>query len=123
MTPQRGVLPTLTEVIEPAAEAPPFTGTEAPLPPESLPLDTQAAAAASAHNVAETHVALTLKVLTALRPRIDALLEAHLHDVLAPQLARLASDAAQRARRELGAAMHALVDEAVTEALEQRRKP
>ena len=123
MTPQRGMLPTLTEVVEPLADAPPATGGAAPLPPESLPLDTQAAAAASAHNVAETHVALTLKLLAALRPRIDALLEAHLHDVLAPQLARLASDAAQRARQELGAAMHALVDEAIADALAQRRKP
>ena len=123
MTPQRGALPTLTEVIEFEADAPVGAGGPAPLPPESLPLDSQAAAAASAHNVAETGAALTVQVLEALRPRIDALLEARLRDVLAPQLARLAADAAECARKELSVALHALVAQAVDEVLAQRRKP
>lgn len=123
MTAQRGVLPTLTEVVETRADVPMGADAVAPLPPESWPLDAQAATAASARNVADTGAALTMQVLDALRPRVDALLEAHLRDALAPLLTRLADSAVQSARAELSMAMHALVAQTVKEVLAQRRKP
>lgn len=128
MKAQRGVLPTLTEVVETPIDVPTGAGTDvpAPLPPESLPLDAQAATAAtaaSARYVAEAGAALTMQVLEALRPRVDALLEAQLREALAPLLTRLADSAVQSARAELSMAMHALVAQTVKEVLAQRRKP
>jgi hypothetical protein len=117
VSPQHGALPTLTEVIEIEADAVPAAVGQAPLPPESLPLESPSAV------VADTGVALTTQVLEALRPRVDALLEARLREVLAPQLARLADEAVQCARGELAAALHTLVAQAVAEVLARRRKP
>jgi len=118
ISPHRVALPTLTEVIEVKTEAWPAVERRASLPPESLPLE----APSSATN-ADSGAALTTQVLAALRPRVDALLEARLREVLAPQLSRMAEEAVQCASGELAAAMHALVAQAVAEVLERRRKP
>ncbi len=116
MTPQRGAPPTLTEVIELDADALPVAEGPASLPPESMPMESPAAAI-------DTGAALTTQVLEALRPRIDALLEARVREVLAPQLSRLADDALQCVRRELASAVRALVAQAVDEVLARRSKP
>jgi len=118
INPQRGALPTLTEVIEIKAEASSAVERRASLPPESLPLEGSASTI-----VAVSGPALTTQVLEALRPRVDALLEARLREVLAPQLSRLAEEAVQCVRGELATALHALVAQAVAEVLARRRKP
>ena len=117
MTAQRGALPTLTEVIDIEAAALAPAAGSAPLPPESAPLESQPVVPA------DKAAALTTQVLETLRPRIDALLESRLQAVMAPQLARLANDVAERLRGELASAMQVLVAQAVDEVLARRRKP
>lgn len=117
MTTQRGALPTLTEVIDIAVDALPPATAPKPLPPEALPLESNPAMPQ------DTAAALSTQVFEALRPRIDALLEARLREVLAPQLARLADDTVQYLRVELASALQVLVGQAVDEVLARRRKP
>ena len=119
MTAQRGALPTLTEVIEVKAE-PLASAAPAALAPESLPLESAGPHAADAP---ERPAALTKQVLEALRPRVDALLEARLREAMAPLLARCGDELQKGLRVELAAAMQALVAQAVDEALARRRKP
>lgn len=102
MTHKRGVLPTLTEVIEGAQ------------------VQTAAPAVAAASDDA---AALTAEILDALQPRIDALLEARLREALAPQLARLADGAVRGVRLEIAASLQTLVAQAVADALARRRTP
>jgi hypothetical protein len=116
MTAQRGALPTLTEVIEVSAEP----SAPAVLAPESLPLESAPPQAADSH---ESAAVLTHQVLTSLRPRIDALLEARLREAMVPLLARCADELQKGLRVELAAAMQALAAQAVDEALARRRKP
>jgi hypothetical protein len=116
MTQQRGALPTLTEVIEVSTELLPATAPPTPLAAESLPLESPFVAPAV------TRSALTTQVLEALRPRIDALLDARVRDVLAPQLSRLADAAMLSVRTELAGVVQALVAQAVDEVLAQRRR-
>ena len=116
MNPLRRAVPVLTEVIEIDADALEAAGVPLPLPPESLPLEDVDVAAAS-------DKALVDHVVHMLRPRIDALLDAHLHAVLAPQLSRLVEDAILDAQGELARRLPTLVAQAVDEALAQRRKP
>jgi len=115
MTTHRGALPTLTEVIDIEADA--LLSETAALPPESLPLESQPVVRA------EPGVALTTQVLETLRPRIDALLEARLQAVIAPQLARLSDEVVRSLRGELAGVMHSLVAQAVDDLLARRRKP
>lgn len=118
MTAHRGTLPTLTEVIAIEADVPMQATGPASLPPESLPLEAQPMLQA-----ADLGAALTTQVLEALRPRIDALLQARLQAAMAPQLARLADDLVHELRGELASALQALVAQAVDEVLARRRKP
>ena len=117
MTTHRGALPTLTEVIDIASdELEPVVGS-ATLAPESLPLESQPVLPT------DTGVALTIQVLETLRPRIDALLEARLKAVIAPQLSRLTDEVVQSLRGELASVMRELVAQAVADLLARRRKP
>jgi hypothetical protein len=116
MTPHRGALPTLTEVIELDADpALPAAGPAAPRA-ESMPLEAEAVAPAEAADVAA-------RALESLRPQVDALLDARLQALLPPQLSRLADELAHQLRDELAITLRALVIQAVDEALAQRRKP
>lgn len=117
MTSPRGALPTLTEVIEIEAEALASGFGPAVLTSESLPLEEREPAPV------DPSVALTTQVLETLRPRLDALLEARLQAVIAPQLARLAHDVVDSLRGELAVAMRSLVAQAVDDLLARRRKP
>ena len=67
--------------------------------------------------------ALAGRVLHALQPQIDALLEARLREALAPALARAADALVRDARHELAQALQALVNDAVARALRQRAPP
>lgn len=117
MTAPRGALPTLTEVIEIEADALASGFGPAVLTTEALAFDERTPAPA------DPVVALTTQVLETLRPRIDALLEARLQAVIAPQLARLSDDLVQTLRSELAVAMRLLVAQAVDDLLARRRKP
>ncbi len=102
-TPRAG-LPTLTEVLELQAPAPP------PLQP---PQPAQARVAVG------TATELSAQVMFELSQRIDSLLEARLREALSPALARVAEGLIQEARQELGLALKELVEEAVTRAIER----
>jgi len=117
MSSPRGALPTLTEVIDIEADALVSGFGPAVLPTEALLLEERAPMAV------ETGVALTTQVLETLRPRIDALLEARLRAVIAPQLTRLSEDIVQSLRAELAVALRSLVAQAVEDLLARRRKP
>ncbi len=117
MTVHHGSLPTLTEVIDIEADVPVQATGPVSLPPESLPLDAQPLLPA------DQDAMLTTQALEALRPRIDALLEARLQAAMAPPLARLVDDLVHQLRGELASAMQALVAQAVDEVLSRRRKP
>jgi hypothetical protein len=116
MNPLRRALPVLTEVIEIEADVLEAAAVPVPLPPESLTLEDVDVAAAS-------DAALVEHVLHVLRPRIDALLDGHLHATLATQLARLVEDAIMDVQGELARQLPKLVAQAVGDALAQRRKP
>ena len=102
MSSPRGALPTLTEVIEGVAGQ----------------SDGQQAVCA-----ADGSAALTAEILEVLQPRIDALLDLRLREALMPQLARLAEGAVYCVRGEIATALHTLVAQAVTEALQRRAPP
>ena len=124
MTPVRGTLPTLTEVIEIDVVSEAMAGVEAliPLAPESRPLETEVAAMAHG-TLAEQRVALTTAVLDALAPRIETLLEARLNAAITPHLRRLVQDAVRQVRGEMATSLHSLVAQAVDDVLAQRKKP
>ena len=122
MKPVHGILPTLTEVIELERVTESEAAVPAPLAPESLPLESDRAAA-SHPTLADQHAALAAAVLDGLEPRIDSLLEAHLNSALAPQLQRLVREAIGQVRGEMAASLHALLAQAIDDALAQRRKP
>ena len=63
---------------------------------------------------------LSADVLFELEQRIDSLFESRLREALAPALARVADGLIREARQELSAALHGLVEDAVTRALERR---
>jgi hypothetical protein len=133
-------LPTLTEVVELGhALALPSDSAELPLPPAqplasdapgtpvAMPLvqaDGDAAALGAAQPAPQwpgqagvDECALAARVLAALQPRIDALLEARLREAVAPALARAADALIRDAREELAAAMREVVAEAVARAV------
>ncbi len=126
MTPVRGALPTLTEVIEieVVSEAMAGAGNEAlvPLAPESRPLESEFAALPQG-TLADQRAALTTAVLDALSPRIETLLEARLNAAIAPQLRRLVQDAIRQVRGEMATSLHSVVAQAVDDVLAQRKKP
>jgi hypothetical protein len=117
MTSPRGALPTLTEVIDIEADALVSGFGPAVQTSEALPLEERPIAPV------DPAIALTTQVLETLRPRIDALLEARLQAVIAPQLARLSDDILRSLRSELATAMRLLVAQAVDDLLARRRKP
>ncbi len=114
MSKPRSTVPTLTEVIEVQTRPAPLDTGPAPLPPESAPMELPPGAPVDAG------AAIAAQVLEVLRPRIDALLEAHVRAALAPQVLRLAEETAQRIRDELAGALQALVVQAVNDALARR---
>lgn len=117
MKSRRGVLPTLTEVIDVQADARVAPAGPVSLPPESLPLDGAPEAASGPAS------ALRSQLLAALLPRIDALLQAKLQAAMAPQRARPAAESTHRLRSEMAEELRALVAQAVDEALSRHRKP
>jgi hypothetical protein len=62
---------------------------------------------------------ITLEVLAALEQRLDGLFEARLREALAPALARAADGLIRDLRPELTQALHDLVHDAVTRALQE----
>jgi hypothetical protein len=121
VTRPRGALPTLTEVIDVGPDSVvPQAGPTA-LPPESIPIETPYRA--PPQRPTPVDAALHAKALAALQPRIDALIEARLHVAMAPLLARVADEVAQRLRGEIAGDLPALVAQAIDEALALRRKP
>ena len=60
--------------------------------------------------------AVVARVLQALQPQVDALLEARLREALAPALARVADTLIRDVRRELAPALRELVHDAVARA-------
>lgn len=117
MSAQRGVLPTLTEVItldDDVLDAPQHANE---LPADSMPMETHAALGNRPHDE------LIEQVLQLLRPRIDALLKERLREVLATQLSQLAEDTVYRVRGDVADAVHAMATAAVKEALARERKP
>lgn len=117
MSGQRGVLPTLTEVITLESDATEASQGPSVLPDESLPMELQPEVAGG---VADELIA---QVLMTLRPRIDALLKERLREVLATQLSQLAEETVYRVRGDVADAVHALAADAVREVLARQRKP
>ena len=111
MSLQRGVLPTLTEVIEIDAADLPQRLAVAPLPPESIALE----------NLSD----LRLSLATAAAPpptaeheaAIPAALEERVLALLAPRLARLVDTTLQSVRTELALEVQVLVRQSIDEAL------
>ena len=111
MSLQRGVLPTLTEVIEIDAADLPQRLAVAPLPPESIALE----------NLSD----LRLSLATAAAPPptaeheavIPAALEERVLALLAPRLARLVDTTLQSVRTELALEVQVLVRQSIDEAL------
>lgn len=116
MSKPRAPLPTLTEVIEVQSAPLPLDTGPAPLPPDSVPMETLPAAPD------DTAAAINAEVLELLWPRIDTLIRARIHDVLAPQALQLAEESLLRLRNELSGEMRAQVEIAVNEALARRRE-
>ena len=106
MSTQRGVLPTLTEVIEidPAA-LPVRIGLE-PLPPESMPMEMQAAASPAAAAPLQNETPIDVRV----------------RELLAPELASLVERTLDSVRGELAVSVQALVRQAIDGALAERRR-
>lgn len=103
MSPQRGVLPTLTEVIEIDPDALPARIGLEPLPPESMPMEMQMAAAPAPLQT---------------EPPIDV----RVRELLAPELASLVERTLDSVRTELGVSVQALVRQAIDVALAERRR-
>lgn len=117
MSGQRGVLPTLTEVITLDTPAPDVRAQASELPVESMPIELQAEFAGVADDE------LTSQVMQLLRSRIDALLKERLRELLATQLSQLVEDTVYRVRGDVTHAVDALATQAVREVLARRRKP
>lgn len=117
MSTQRGVLPRLTEVIEVDAGGLSADSRPAALAPESMPMELLPVLPV------DTGADLKARMLEALLPRIDALLEERLREVLTTRLSRLAEDTAHRVRGELAGAVQTLVAQAVEDVLARRNKP
>ena len=115
MSLQRGVLPTLTEVIEIDAADLPRRIAVAPLPPESIALEdlhdvlVLRESAASASSMALAAAALASPV------------EERVQDLLAPHLTRLVDDTLQNLRTELALQVQVLVRQAIEEVLAEHR--
>jgi hypothetical protein len=116
MSKPRAPLPTLTEVIDVQAGLPQIDTGPAPLPPDSVPMETLP------ETPDDAAAAITAQVLELLRPRIDALLEARIREALAPQVLRFTEDSTRHLRDELGGEVRAMVANAVIEALARRRE-
>lgn len=115
MSLQRGVLPTLTEVIEIDAADLPQRLAVAPLPPESIALESLSdlrlsLATAPASPPAAEHGAV-----------FPAALEERVLALLAPRLARLVDTALQSVRTELALEVQVLVRQSIDEALVEQR--
>lgn len=112
---QRGVLPTLTEVIEIDEADLPQRLAVAPLPPESVAiedlLDVQLARSPAGGPASGPAT-----------PSLPALFEEHVQALLAPRLARLVDATLQSVRTELALEVQVLVRQAIEEALVELRK-
>lgn len=106
MSPQHGVLPTLTEVIEIDPAALPVRIALEPLPPESMPMEMQVEAALAAAAALQNE------------PPIDV----RVRELLAPELASLVERTLDSVRTELGVSVQALVRQAIDVALAERRR-
>jgi hypothetical protein len=116
MSKPRAPLPTLTEVIEVQSGLQPLDTGPAPLPPDSVPME-------SAPEVpADAATAIAAEVVELLQPRIDAILEARIRETIAPLASRLAEETYPRLREELSGEVWALVARAVSEALAHRHR-
>lgn len=116
MNSAHGSLPTLTEVIEIQGDSGPALDDPVPLPPESLTLETTDEAAG---RTLDTSV-LVDHVMAMLRPRIDALLQARLQEMIELQLARVAGEAGRAAGDELERTLHDLVSRVVEDIAARR---
>lgn len=116
MTPPRGVLPVLTEVIEIDPSALPAP---APLPLSAppLPLDSRAQEAPAAPAV-DSEAARQ-----AMAAEFELLLEARVREKLEPELSALIDRSLQSLRIEFGIKAQLLIHQAIDEALAERRKP
>ncbi len=129
------LVPTLTEVVEVAAEpAQAELSTLAmpsPEPPADQAFDAPAlptarelpAAAAATVPAADSPDELTDRVLARLQPRVEELLEDRLLEMLTPALLKLGEAWAAQARTELASTLRALVAEAVAEQLSKDSGP
>lgn len=116
MSLQRGVLPTLTEVIEIDAADLPQRLAVAPLPPESIALE----------NLSDLRLPLAaapaLPRPTAHEAALPAALEERVLALLAPRLARLVDTTLQSVRTELALEVQVLVRQSIEEARVEQRK-
>jgi len=126
------LVPTLTEVVDVTADnaqeelsTMPMLTRDAPATPAkpAPPVRPQVQAPASAPGASDERDELTRQVLARLMPRVDAVLEDRLLQVLTPALLELGEAWAAQARAELAATLHALVAEAVAAQLGESREP
>ena len=118
MSVQRGVLPTLTEVIEIDAADLPQRLAVAPLPPESVAIEDLPALLLSSDATAMQASGLA----GAADPALPAHFEEHVQALLAPRLARLVDTTLQAVRTELALEVQVLVRQAIEEALSEPRR-
>jgi len=118
MSLQRGVLPTLTEVIEIDAADLPQRLAVAALPPESVAIEdlldlhlSSDAAAVPASGVARRA-----------DPALPLIFEERVQALLAPRVARLVDTTLQSVRTELALEVQVLVRQAIEEALAEQRR-
>lgn len=105
MSPQRGVLPTLTEVIEIHPDALPEPIGPEPLPPESMPMEQADEFATPRSSV-----------------RAEPPLAERVGELLAPEMALLVERTIDSVRAELSLAVQTLVHRAIDDALAERRR-
>lgn len=124
------LVPTLTEVVDVTADnaqeelsTMPMLTRDAPATPAKPAPPVRPQAPALAPGASEECDELTRQVLARLMPRVDAVLEDRLLQVLTPALLELGEAWAAQARAELVATLHALVAEAVAAQLGEPREP
>ena len=126
------LVPTLTEVVDVTADNAqdelstlPLLTRDAPATPAdpAPPARPQTQAPSTATGASNERDELARQVLARLMPRVDAVLEDRLLQVLTPALLELGEAWAAQARADLAATLHTLVAEAVAEQLGEPREP